>query len=51
MTAISVNGKNDCLEVWLDNEYLSEHYRLVITEDVLHVSDAIIAKMKGQAEV
>ena len=43
--------KNDCLEVWLDNEYLSEHYRLVITEDVLHVSDAIIAKMKGQAEV
>ena len=39
------------LEVWLDNEYLSEHYMLVITEDVLHISDAVIAKLKGQAAV
>lgn len=43
--------EDDCLEVWLDNEYLSEHYRLVITEDVLHVSDAVIAKLKGRAAV
>lgn len=35
------------LEVWLDNDYMSEHYRLTITKAVLHVSDTTVERQRA----
>lgn len=40
--------EDDRLELWLNGDYLCEHYKLVITEEVLHVSDTAFMAMKGR---
>lgn len=41
---------DDHLDIWLDNDYLSEHYRLMVKKAVLHVSDTAVERLREQVD-
>lgn len=38
------------MDIWLDNDYLSEHYRLMVKKAVLHVSDTAVERLREQVD-